>query len=161
MYNQGKRYGQIVFLAGGAGSGKGFAIQNFMEGEKFKIRDVDEWKKAFQKIDELKANPEIRGLDLRKPKDVFKLHMFVKKTGVKENTLKAMLDDLVRSCIHTLTNIIFDITLKDIGDITDVLPQLKAAGYAPRDIHVTWVLTNYHAVQNNAGRSRSFLPTFC
>ena len=26
MYNQGKRYGQIVFLAGGAGSGKGFAI---------------------------------------------------------------------------------------------------------------------------------------
>ena len=30
MYNQGKRYGQIVFLAGGAGSGKGFAISNFM-----------------------------------------------------------------------------------------------------------------------------------
>ena len=45
MYGQGKRYGQIVFLAGGAGSGKGFAISNFMEKEKFKIRDVDEWKK--------------------------------------------------------------------------------------------------------------------
>ena len=41
MYGQGKRYGQIVFLAGGAGSGKGFAISNFMEKEKFKIRDVD------------------------------------------------------------------------------------------------------------------------
>lgn len=159
MYNQGKRYGQIVFLAGGAGSGKGFAIQNFMEGDKFKIRDVDEWKKAFQKIDELKGKyPEIRGLDLRKPKDVFKLHMFVKKSGIKENTLKAMLDDLVRSGAAskgTLPNIIFDITLKDIGDITDVLPQLKAVGYQPKDIHVTWVLTNYHtAVQNNAGRSR-------
>ena len=35
MYNQGKRYGQIVFLAGGAGSGKGFAISNFMEKEKY------------------------------------------------------------------------------------------------------------------------------
>ena len=35
MYGQGKRYGQIVFLAGGAGSGKGFAISNFMEKEKF------------------------------------------------------------------------------------------------------------------------------
>ena len=34
------------FLAGGAGSGKGFAIANFMEKEKFKIRDVDEWKKG-------------------------------------------------------------------------------------------------------------------
>ena len=42
LYQQGKRYGQIVFLAGGAGSGKGFAIKNFMEGEKFKIREVDE-----------------------------------------------------------------------------------------------------------------------
>ena len=50
MYNQGKRYGQIVFLAGGAGSGKGFAIANFMEKEKFKVRDVDEWKKAFMMI---------------------------------------------------------------------------------------------------------------
>ena len=47
MFNQGKRYGQIVFMAGGAGSGKGFASKNFMEVDKFKVRDVDEWKKAF------------------------------------------------------------------------------------------------------------------
>ena len=46
LFNNGARYGQIVFLAGGAGSGKGFAIKNFMEGNKFKIRDVDEWKKG-------------------------------------------------------------------------------------------------------------------
>jgi len=159
MYNQGKRYGQIVFLAGGAGSGKGFAIQNFMEGDKFKIRDVDEWKKAFIKIDEIKKKyPEVRGLNLREPKDVFKLHMFVKKAGIKENTLKMMLDDLVRSGAAskgTLPNIIFDITLKEIGDITEVLPQLRKIGYDPKNIHVTWVLTNYHtAVKNNAGRSR-------
>ena len=25
MFNQGKKYGQVVFMAGGAGSGKGFA----------------------------------------------------------------------------------------------------------------------------------------
>jgi len=159
MYNQGKRYGQVVFLAGGAGSGKGFAIQNFMEGDKFKIRDVDEWKKAFIKIDELKKKyPEVRGLNLREPKDVFKLHMFVKKAGIKENTLKVMLDDLVRSGAAskgTLPNIIFDITLKEIGDITEVLPQLKKIGYDSKNIHVTWVLTNYHtAVKNNAGRER-------
>ena len=30
LFNGGKNYGQIVFMAGGAGSGKGFAIQNFM-----------------------------------------------------------------------------------------------------------------------------------
>ena len=35
------------FMAGGAGSGKGFAIKNFCK-EEFKIRDVDEWKKALK-----------------------------------------------------------------------------------------------------------------
>ena len=29
LYNQGKKYGQIVFLAGGAGSGKGFLTNDF------------------------------------------------------------------------------------------------------------------------------------
>ena len=68
LYGQGKRYGQIVFLAGGAGSGKGFAISNFMEKEKFKIRDVDEWKKAFMKLADTKGtHPELKGLQLRNP----------------------------------------------------------------------------------------------
>ena len=66
MYNQGKRYGQIVFLAGGAGSGKGFAIKNFMEGEKFKIRDVDEWKKDKEIEKRLKSDYINIQKDLRK-----------------------------------------------------------------------------------------------
>ena len=44
VLGRGARYGQVVFLAGGAGSGKGFAISNFLEGTKFKVRDVDAWK---------------------------------------------------------------------------------------------------------------------
>ena len=79
VLGKGAKYGQIVFLAGGAGSGKGFATSHFLEGTKFKIRDVDEMKKAFLKLAAMKNKyPEIRGLDLRKPKDVFTLHMFVK-----------------------------------------------------------------------------------
>ncbi len=66
LINNGKKYGQIVFLAGGAGSGKGFASTNFMEKEKFKVRDVDEWKTAFMKIGALKNKyPEIKGLNLK------------------------------------------------------------------------------------------------
>ena len=56
LFNRGKKYGQAVFLAGGAGSGKGFATKNFMEGEKFKIRDVDEWKKAFMAISRIQKD---------------------------------------------------------------------------------------------------------
>ena len=55
LYNQGKKYGQIVFLAGGAGSGKGFAISHFMEKEKFKVRDVDEWKKGYLELSKIKS----------------------------------------------------------------------------------------------------------
>ena len=99
MFNQGKKYGKEVFLAGGAGSGKGFATKNFMEGEKFKIRDVDEWKKAFMAISKLQRdatdwegniNPKyfdskgrlLGDLDLRNPEHVFALHMEVKNIGV-------------------------------------------------------------------------------
>ena len=46
-------YGQIVFMAGGAGSGKGFAIDNFIDSAGFKVRDVDEMKKAVGKLDQL------------------------------------------------------------------------------------------------------------
>ena len=153
MYNQGKKYGQIVFLAGGAGSGKGFAIDNFMEGEKFKIRDVDEWKKAFLKLsDTKKLYPEIKGLSLKDPKSVYKLHMFVKKKGIKDKTLDLLLSDANQS---RLPNIMFDITMKDASDIGDVIPKLIEAGYNAKNIHLTWVLTNYAvAIVNNRNRTR-------
>ena len=153
MYAQGKRYGQIVFLAGGAGSGKGFAIKNFMEGEKFKIRDVDEWKKAYMKLADTKGMyPEIMGLKLKNPKDVYKLHMFVKKKNIKDKSLDLLLRD---ANTRHLPNIMFDITMKDASDIGDVIPKLVEAGYDAKNIHLTWVLTNYAvAILNNRNRER-------
>jgi len=153
MYNQGKRYGQIVFLAGGAGSGKGFAISNFMEKEKFKVRDVDEWKKAFMKIaDAQDKYPEIKGLKLSNPRDVAKIHMFVKKLGIKEKSIDLMLAD---ANSRQLPNIMFDITMKDANDIEQYMPKLIKAGYAAKNIHLTWVLTNYAvAIVNNQNRER-------
>ena len=153
MYNQGKRYGQIVFLAGGAGSGKGFAIANFMEKEKFKVRDVDEWKKAFMMIaDTQDKYPEIKGLKLKNPKDVLKIHAFVKKLGIKEKSIDLMLAD---ANSRHLPNIMFDITMKDANDIEQYMPKLLETGYDPKNIHLTWVLTNYAvAIVNNRNRAR-------
>ena len=51
-------------MAGGAGSGKGFAIKNFIEGEKFKIRDPDEIKKAFLRLAKLKNKyPDLQNIN--------------------------------------------------------------------------------------------------
>ena len=153
MYNQGKRYGQIVFLAGGAGSGKGFAISNFMEKEKFKVRDVDEWKKAFIKLADTKGMyPEIQGLKLKNPKDVYKIHKFVKEKNIKDKSLDLLLRD---ANTRHLPNIIFDITMKDASDIGTIIPKLTEAGYDSKNIHLTWVLTNYAvAIVNNRNRER-------
>jgi dephospho-CoA kinase len=177
MFNKGAKYGQVVFLAGGAGSGKGFAIKNFMQGENFKVRDVDELKKAFQKLSELdkidieryfsklsKKDQELAQkeiidagippykLDLRNPTHVYLLHVIVKAARLKEKTLEALLSGAVKG---RLPNIIFDVTLKEIGDITSVLPLLDKAGYDSKNIHITWVLTNYKtAINNNSTRDR-------
>ena len=153
MYNQGKRYGQIVFLAGGAGSGKGFAIKHFMEKEKFKVRDVDAWKTAFIKLaDTTDKYPEIKGLSLKNPRDVMKIHKFVKDKGIKEKSLDLLLRDVN---VKNAPNVIFDITMKDANDIGDVLPKLLEVGYDPKNIHLTWVLTNYAiAIKNNQNRER-------
>jgi len=181
IYNNDKRYGQIVFLAGGAGSGKGFAIKNFMHDELFKIRDVDELKTSFQKLDDLKKfttddllekygknlSPEVfalvrkilvddkvslKDLDLRTPEHVFILHMLVKATGAKEKTLDLILSGAKEK---TLPNIIFDMTLKDMSELNSYLPKLIEVGYDPKNIHLTWVLTNYEiAIKNNADRER-------
>lgn len=52
-YNNRKPYGQVVFLAGGAGSGKGFAGSHFLDSAGFKVRDVDEMKTNLQKLNRL------------------------------------------------------------------------------------------------------------
>ena len=153
VYGGGKKYGQIVFLAGGAGSGKGFASEKFMQKDLFRVRDVDEWKKAFIKLSaDMKRYSELKGLNLRNPDDVFKLHMAVKKMGIKGRSLQLLLRD-VRP--DRLPNIMFDITFKDTDEIDEAMPMLLRAGYQPRDIHITWVLTNYHiAVKQNKERDR-------
>lgn len=153
VFNGGAKYGQIVFMSGGAGSGKGFASSTFLESEKFKIRDVDEWKKSFLAISELKDKyPEIQGLDLKKAKDVYKLHMFVKQLGIKDKSLNLLLSDVKQD---RLPNIIFDITGKSISDFEESIPLLLEVGYDPTNIHLAWILTNYKvAYAANVTRER-------
>ena len=149
LYNNGAKYGQIVFLAGGAGSGKGFAIKHFMQGSEFKIRDVDELKIAFQKLDALgkfttqdlldkygdkisekdkeliqkeliDKNMKMGDLNLKTPTHVYILHVLVRATGSKDKTLELMLAGAEKG---QLPNIIFDSTFKEVSDMTDVLPK--------------------------------------
>lgn len=149
----GANYGQAVFVSGGSGSGKSFAIQNFMEGKKFKIFDVDEWKRLFLKIQDLKGKySELEGLELSDPNDVYKLHKFVKDRGIKMGAVQNLLD---AAHPDRLPNVIFDVTMKDYKKLDRFVPLLKGVGYENQNIHIVWVLTNYYiAVERNRDRER-------
>lgn len=154
LINNGKKYGQIVFLAGGAASGKGFASANFMNNQDYKVRDVDEMKKLFLTLNKLKHKyPELDGLNLKNPKDVFKLHAFVEKKGTVDSSMKHLIKGMTKP--ETLPNILFDVTLKNIKKIKETMPDLIAAGYKAENTHLVWILTDYTvAVQANKTRER-------
>ena len=153
IIGKGKKYGQVVFMAGGSGSGKGFAITNFMEGDKFKVRDVDAWKSAFTKIADLQdKHKAIQGLDFNNPEDARKMHEWIKEKGIKEKTLDLLLTDAKKGI---LPNILFDITLKDKDSIWETVPSLEKAGYDSKNINIIWVLTNYSiAIKQNRDPER-------
>lgn len=153
MIKQGAKYGQVVFLSGGAASGKGFAGKTFMEQDKFKVRDVDEIKRLVLKVNDIKKKfPEVSGMDLRKAEDVGNLHMFVKRKGFNDKSLELLLSDLKQG--H-LPNIMFDITGKHVSDITQYLPMLHEVGYDQKNIHLVWILSDYKvAYKANQERSR-------
>ena len=180
-YGNRKPYGQIVFIAGGAGSGKGFAISNFIDSASFKVRDVDEMKKQLQilnRLGKLDINSiikkygksikpkdidlinkiqddgfKLQNLNLKNSDHVYALHILVKAIGIKDASLEKLL--LGKNNPETLPNILFDITAKDVTDITSVIPKLKAVGYQANNIHLTWILTNYvTSLVNNNSRSR-------
>jgi hypothetical protein len=181
VYSNRAPYGQVVFIAGGAGSGKGFAIKNFIDSASFKVRDVDEMKKQLQQLNSIgklsiqqivdrfgrnikpvdleiiqriqKDGFDLKSMNLKNPDHVYGLHILVKVMGIKDKSLENMLG--AASNPEVLPNIMFDITAKEIADITDVIPQLISAGYKPQNIHLVWVLTNYDiAIEQNKGRDR-------
>jgi len=181
VYSNRAPYGQVVFIAGGAGSGKGYAVSNFLDSSGFKVRDVDEMKKQLQKLNAIgklsiqqivdkfgkNIKPadlegikkiqsdgyDLKSMDLRKPDHVYALHVLVKAMDIKDQSLANML--AAANNPEALPNIMFDITAKEIADITDVVPQLLAAGYNPDNIHLAWILTNYEvAIKANQERDR-------
>ena len=177
-------YGQIVFMAGGAGSGKGFAIDNFIDAAGFKVRDVDEMKKAVGKLDQLGKFSIDKWFkkygNKLKPDERAHVEEFVVGKGM---TISDVASDLKNpnnvAALHyivdamglkdawlinmlkgksnkeTLPNLLFDITAKKVSSITDVIKPLIDAGYDSKNIHLIWVLTKYSiAVEQNKDRDR-------
>lgn len=166
------KYGQIIFLIGGAGSGKNFALENIV-GHNGINCDVDDLKtyiareKKFQSAKYAdKGNEFLQDMDFADPKKVFQMHGFAKSIYEPEGSEmeSSRLDGLLRAARQSknksnLPNIVLNITGKNLNDFQRLATPFVEAGYKPNNVHVIWVLTPFEdAMKNNAKRSRR-VPT--
>lgn len=152
VINQGKKYGQIVFFAGGAGSGKDFAIDHFMENDKFKVIDPDQLMEFFLKLEKVRGG-RFKDIDLRNPDDVTKVYDFIRDE--KQWKYKKM--EMLFADLHSgvLPNIIFNTTLSWPKTLEKYIERMETLGYVKRNMHLVWVLSDYKvAVQRNKSRHR-------
>jgi len=172
-----KPYGQVVLLAGGAGSGKGFTLSNFIQMGRggFKVIDPDAFKTVY-----LKTQAKRKGEGLLHDAEILKK---CNPDGIPTADKPCMKDPSTTSLLHTrlhqlnwedklvagilggtksadlLPNIVFDRTLKSVADMLPMIYSLQQAGYQAKNIHIVWVLTNDQiALKQNLSRDRTVPP---
>jgi len=184
VLNNSKKYNQALVLSGGAGSGKGFALSNFIDVSNYKVRDVDEIKRLLQKISSLgKINIEqlwksadkteilpnqakivskvlaqnhykLENLILKEPDHVLTLHIIVDIIGWKKKSIDLLKQSIPTNSDHK-PNIVFDMTSKSRSSVKAIVQQCLDMGYEEKNIHLVWVLTDYKiAIEQNKARER-------
>ena len=157
------KFGNIIIMAGGAGSGKGF-VKDKLVGAEGKVFDVDELKTLASKApriikrikDELGTDLPKLASNLKDPENVGKLH------GIMGDYLK--LDSKVKKAMYTSIfaadpdrkpNIIFDVTLKDLQKLEKITRDVSNLGYDKKNIHIVWVINDIEVAKSqNKSRDR-------
>lgn len=153
------KFNQVVIMAGGAGSGKGF-VQKKLLGIDGKVFDVDAVKsliinstKFSNKIKEL-YDVDVKQLDLRTEIDVSLLHSIEKDLKISDKRIKYLFRSIIDSPLNK-PNLIFDVTMKDVDKLEKITKMVSELGYNKEDIHVVWVINELQqAIDQNQTRSR-------
>lgn len=154
--------GNILILAGGAGSGKGFILSNLvgMEGKTF---DVDELKKLAMTSKDFAAKVkqetghDLTKFNLKKPKDVSTVHELLGNMYQIDSKYKnAMFKSVIATAPDRKPNLIFDVTLKNMKKLQEIATQAEMLGYDKKNIHVVWVVNELDvAIKQNLERDRT------
>ena len=172
-------YGNVLILAGGAGSGKGFAYDMAIDfqGKKF---DVDQLKNDLMKFpigtryDKMffdDYGKHLKDCDLANKDDVFNLHQFCDDIRISDKRQKAFFRSVKELSMsknelenakyqkEIRPNIVFDCTMKSISKLVNIVSTCVDAGYDSRCIHIVWILNSHDvARQQNMERPRR-VPT--
>jgi hypothetical protein len=155
------KFGQVVILAGGAGSGKGFQISNLLgvEGKKF---DVDELKKLAIKSKVFAARVQaetgynIKKFDLKKPENVSKLHDILGSVySIDDKDQQRVFAGLLTADPDRKPNLIFDNTMKSLSKLDSISRNVVNLGYKKENIHIIWIVNDIKvAIEMNKQRPR-------
>jgi hypothetical protein len=155
------KFNQVVIMAGGGGSGKGFIQKNLLGIEGI-VLDVDAVKELAMRSTELSAKifketgKDITKFDLRTPADVSTLHHLLSdQFGTTKKMNNKVFNSVLSADADRKPNLIFDITLKDMEKLVGIVKQIKALGYDMLNVHIVWVMNDVNiALQQNKDRSR-------
>lgn len=154
------KFGQIVIVAGGSGSGKGFVIDNLF-GISGKRYDVDYLKNEVKKNKEIrkrlseKYNVDEKIFDMTTSQDVSKVHELMKVSGLKQQYENNIFTMARNAPEDKKPNLIFDKTCNSLLAILSIVNICIEHGYKPENIHLVWVLNDIHtAIQQNSERDR-------
>lgn len=154
------KFGQVIILSGGAGSGKGFIKSNLLGAEGI-VLDVDRLKELvmastkFNATIKSKYGVDVSDMDLRTPEDVSKLHDVVSGLKINDRKIKAIFTSIIETDPTRKPNLIFDITLKDMTKFYNIMRQVEDMGYWKKNIHLVWVLNTLEvAMEQNKTRDR-------
>lgn len=158
------KYGHIVLMAGGAGSGKGFVLGNLV-GVEGKVFDVDELKTLASKTpaikkrvaQELGVDLEDLASNLKNPENVGKLHDIMGDyLKIDKRKEQAFYRGVLTAPADRKPNIIFDMTLKSLDKLDKIARDAAMLGYDKKNIHIVWVVNDIEvAQQQNKARART------
>lgn len=161
------KFGNIVIMAGGAGSGKGFIKDKLVGIEGFTF-DVDALKTLAAKTpaivkkvkDELGVDLTDLASNLKTSENVGKLHQIIGEyLNLDDKRTQALYASILTAAPDRKPNIIFDVTLKDLHKLENITRQVKGLGYDPKMVHIVWVVNDIEVAKvQNANRAR-VVPT--
>jgi len=161
------KFGNVVIMAGGAGSGKGF-VKDKLVGLEGKVFDVDELKTLAAKTPIIRKRAKAEfGVDLeaialkkgalKNEKNVAKLHEIIgDEMKLPDRRMKAFYASVLTAPEDRKPNIIFDVTLKDLRKLQNITRQVSAIGYPKENIHIVWVVNDIEVAKaQNLERDRT------
>lgn len=155
------KFGQVVILAGGAGSGKGFTLEKLLGIEGITL-DVDALKKLVMGSDKLAAEikkqtgHDVKTMNLKNPENVSTLHHVIADVfNISNKNQNRVYSGIMAAPEDRKPNLIFDVTLKGMSKLASIARDVETLGYKKENVHIVWVMNDVHiAMQQNQKRDR-------